>query len=51
MDLTTLRQQPHLSSSSIGDYVECSLLYKFGRIDRLPMEFASDALKFGTTST
>jgi len=48
MILSELRQQPHLSASSIGEYVECSLLYKFGRIDRLPMEFKSDALKFGT---
>lgn len=48
MNLSDLRQQPHLSASSIGEYVECSLLYKFGRIDRLPMEFKSDALEFGT---
>lgn len=48
MELRELRQQPHLSASSIGDYVECSLLYKFGRIDRLPMEGKSDALEFGT---
>ena len=39
---------PHLSASSIGEYVECSLLYKFGRIDRLPMEFKADAMIFGT---
>ena len=31
MSLTELRQKPHLSASSIGDYVECGLLYKFGR--------------------
>ena len=48
MNLSDLRKQPHLSASSIGEYVECSLLYKFGRIDRLPMEFKSDALEFGT---
>jgi len=48
MTLSELRQKPHLSASSIGEYVECSLLYKFGRIDRLPMEFKSDALEFGT---
>ena len=48
MVLSELRQQPHLSASSIGEYVECSLLYRFGRIDRLPMEFKSDALEFGT---
>ena len=48
MVLSELRQQPHLSASSIGEYVECSLLYRFGRIDRLPMEFKSEALEFGT---
>jgi len=48
MVLSELRQQPHLSASSIGDYVECGMLYKLGRIDRLPMEFKSDALEFGT---
>lgn len=48
MILSELRQQPHLSASSIGEYVECSLLYKFGRIDRLPMEFQAEALQFGT---
>ena len=48
MILSELRQQPHLSASSIGEYVECSLLYRFGRIDRLPMEFKSEALIFGT---
>ena len=48
MILSDLRQMPHLSASSIGEYVECSLLYKFGRIDRLPMEFKADAMIFGT---
>lgn len=48
MVLSELRQMPHLSASSIGEYVECSLLYKFGRIDKLPMEFKADAMVFGT---
>lgn len=48
MDLSELRKSPHLSASAIGDYTECGLLYKFGRIDRLPMEFKSDALVFGS---
>jgi len=48
MLLSELRQMPHLSASSIGDYVECSLLYMLGRIDRLSMEFKSDALEFGS---
>ena len=49
MLLSELRQTPHLSASSIGDYIECGLLYKFGRIDRIPMEFVADALEFGST--
>ena len=48
MVLSELRKSLHLSASSIGDYVECGLLYKFGRIDRLPMEYKSDALEFGS---
>ena len=48
MVLSELRMSPHLSASGIGEYVECSLLYRFGRIDKLPFEFRSDNLEFGT---
>ncbi len=48
MDLSTLRQIPHLSASSIGEYVACSLAYKFGKIDKIPFEKRPDALEFGT---
>ena len=48
MVLSDLRQREHLSASAILGYVDCSLAYKFGRIDKLPMEFKSDALEFGT---
>ena len=48
MVLSELRKIPHLSASAIGEYVECSLLYRFGRIDKLPFEFRSDNLEFGT---
>jgi putative RecB family exonuclease len=48
MELYELRQKPHLSASSIGDYLECGMLYRFSRVDRLPMEFVSDALEFGS---
>ena len=48
MVLSELRQTPHLSASSINEYVECSLQYRLGRIDKLPLEFQSDALLFGT---
>jgi putative RecB family exonuclease len=48
MELKELRNTPHLSASSIGDYLDCSLLYKFGRIDKIQAEFKSDALEFGS---
>ena len=48
MVLSELRKNPHLSISGILEYVECGLLYRLGRIDKLPMEFKSDALEFGT---
>jgi putative RecB family exonuclease len=48
MDLSELRGKPHLSSSSINDYIDCGLLYKFGRIDRVPREHLSDSLIYGT---
>ena len=48
MLLSELRQKPHLSASSVNDYLECGMLYRFGRVDRLPMEFVSDALEFGS---
>jgi putative RecB family exonuclease len=48
LTLTELRRKPHLSASAIGDYVECGLLYKLGRVDKIPMEFKSDALEFGS---
>ena len=35
MNLTKLRDQPHLSVSSISDYLDCGLMFKFGRIDKL----------------
>ena len=48
MDLSELRKKPHLSASSINDYIDCGLLYKFGRLDKLLMEFRSDSLEFGS---
>ena len=44
-----MRRNPHLSSSSINDYIDCGLFYKFGRIDRSKREFTADSLEFGTT--
>jgi putative RecB family exonuclease len=48
MNLAELRKTPHLSASGVNEYVECSLLYRFGRIERLPMEFIAAELEFGT---
>lgn len=48
MTLQELRASPHLSASSIGDYLDCGLLYKLGRIDRFQPEGKADALEFGT---
>ncbi len=48
MDLDELRKQPHLSASSVGLYLECSLAYKFRYVDKLPSETTSDALVFGS---
>jgi len=48
MDLYELRQSPHLSASAVGDYVECGLLYRFAKIDKIPWEHKPDAMEFGT---
>jgi putative RecB family exonuclease len=48
MSLSELRELPHLSASSIGDYIDCSMLYKWGRVDKLPREFIPSTLTFGT---
>ena len=48
MDLWELKKEPHLSASSINDYAECGLLYKLGRIDRVPMEYRADAMELGS---
>ncbi|MFZ4437663.1 MAG: RecB family exonuclease [Syntrophales bacterium] len=48
MELSELRKTPHLSASSVGDYLDCSLLFKFGRIDKIKPAFTPDALEFGS---
>lgn len=48
MELKELRKEAHLSASSIGDYIDCGLLYKLGRVDRFPPEFRADAMEFGS---
>jgi len=49
MVLSDLRKTEHLSASSVGTYVECSLMYKFSKIDKIPFEQKSDAMEFGST--
>ena len=48
LDLTENRAKPHLSASSVNDYIDCGLLYKFGRVDKVKPEFKPDALEFGS---
>ena len=50
MDLKYLRALPHLSASSINDYIDCSMLYKWSRVDKLPREFIPTTLTFGTVT-
>jgi hypothetical protein len=47
MKITELREQPHLSAAGINDYLECGLLLKFSRIDRLRPESYPDSLVLG----
>ena len=39
----------HLSYSSISQYIECGLQYRFRKIDVIEPEFTSDALVFGSS--
>lgn len=48
MKLSELRKTEHLSASSIGTYVDCGLLYKFSKIDKIPFEGKFDAMEFGS---
>ncbi len=48
MDISELRKHPHLSASQINGYIECSLSYKFSKIDKIKPEYTSDALVFGS---
>ena len=48
MSFKELYKGPHLSASSIGKYIDCGLLYKFSKIDKLQPEFVPDVLLFGS---
>ena len=49
MNINELRQQPHLSISGITDYIDCGLLYRFSRVDKVIPEFKADVLAFGSS--
>ena len=36
MELSDLRKEPHLSASSIGDYIDCGLLIQAGKGRQIP---------------
>ena len=47
MDIADLKKEPHLSATGVGDYLECSMIFLLGRIERLQPEFTADSLEFG----
>ena len=48
MNLEELRKSPHLSVSSINQYIECGLAYRFAKVDKARSESNPDALIFGS---
>lgn len=48
MDIQEMWKTPHLSSSSISKYIDCSLLYRFSKVDKRKPEFTPDVLIFGS---
>jgi putative RecB family exonuclease len=48
MTAPKLNNLTHLSVSAVSDYLDCGLLYKLSRVDKLLPEFKADALLFGT---
>jgi RecB family exonuclease len=49
LNLQELRKHPHLSVSSINQYIECGLAYRFAKVDKAPPESNPEALVFGST--
>jgi putative RecB family exonuclease len=47
MDINDLRETAHLSASGIRDYLDCGLVYKLSRIDKLQPESYPDSLVLG----
>jgi len=48
MDIQELRKQPHLSVSSISEYIDCSQAYYFNRVRGLRDEYMADNLLLGS---
>ena len=48
MSFKQFSEGPHLSASSINKYIDCGLLYRFSKIDKLQPEFTPDVLLFGS---
>ncbi len=48
MSFKEISEGPHLSASSINKYIDCGLLYRFSKIDKLQPEFTPDVLLFGS---
>ena len=48
MSFKQFSEGPHLSASSITKFIDCGLLYRFSRIDKLKPEFTPDVLLFGS---
>jgi putative RecB family exonuclease len=48
LNIDELRKKPHLSASSVNDYIDCGLQYKFGRVDNLPREYSPDTMEYGS---
>src|SRR5208283_3166757 len=48
MSRNAIFDYPHLSASGIGDYIDCSLMYKFSRVMKLPPQYRADAFEFGS---
>lgn len=46
--LALWRTTPHLSASGLRDYIDCSLQYRFSRIEKRTPEFVSSALILGS---
>lgn len=46
--LQELRKEPHLSASSINSYIECSLAYRFSKVDRIQPEKTSAEMLLGS---